>query len=87
MEEFDDYRDWARTNDFQLVTGAKTQYGRDRYTHFNLFQIDGMTFIEAYPTNRSLRPSAVLYRYRTVAPFRRGSFDTVCMFQQILPND
>ncbi|MEZ6000214.1 hypothetical protein [Hyphomonas sp.] len=87
LEEFDDYRDWARQNEFQMVTGSKTQYGRDRYTHFNLFQIDGMTFVEAYPTNRSLRPSAVLYRYRTVAPFRRGSFDTVCMFQQILPND
>lgn len=87
VEDFDDYADWARTNGFHLITGARTPYLRDRYTHFSLFRIDGATFMLASPTNRSLRPSAVLYRYRTEGPYRRGRFDTVCMFQKILPND
>ena len=87
VEDFDDYPAWARANGFQLITGGQTPYQRDRYTRFNLFQIDGATFLNAYPTNRSLRPSSVLYRYRTDASSGRGKLDTVCMFQKILPND
>ncbi len=87
VEDFDDYPDWARTNGFRLITGAETPYRTDRYTRFSLFWIDGATFMLASPTNRSLRPSAVLYRYRTDGPYGRGRFDTICMFQKILPND
>jgi hypothetical protein len=72
------------TSGVTLISGGQNQLypgASPRYVHLVPQRIDGSLYVFAYPTNKTLRPTAAL-----VKPLAGGGFATLCAFNRTEPH-